>query len=376
MGTQNNNPVRVCLSCGTLDSGGIGIVMINLASALIDLYEEVQVDFLFTGAAHFGRDGRIPPKANVVHLGNRTRYALTAAVRYFREKRPSLIITARSHVSLLMLAALFLSGQFRQACLVFTVHTVISRHLKHSSLRGRLNNWLFVRSLAFSNHVVAVSQGVARDLEEVANLPQGYIKVIYNPAWCPVMDEATKDACPEPWLNEKTVPVIVSAGRLTAAKSFPTLLRAFAELRSRLPVRLIILGEGEQRRQIETLAEELSLSEHLRLPGHVPNPLAYLSKADVFALSSIWEGFGNVVVEALGCGLPIVATDCPSGPREILDNGRYGELVPPEDVVALADALQRALETQVSPEVQRARATDFSFERSAKEYMGLLWHNR
>jgi len=161
-------------------------------------------------------------------------------------------------------------------------------------------------------------------------------------------------------------------GRLAVQKDFPTLLRAFARLRAARPARLMILGEGDRRSELEQLASALGISADVRLPGFVENPLAYMRRAAVFVLSSIYEGFGNVLVEALACGCPIVSTDCPGGPAEILEHGRFGRLVPVGDVAALGDALLATLAAPRESEALVARARDFSAAVIADRYLGVL----
>jgi hypothetical protein len=179
---------------------------------------------------------------------------------------------------------------------------------------------------------------------------------------------------PDAVLATMVVPNLVAllARRLAPQKGFATLIRAFAEVRRRRPARLVILGDGPLRPELEALAGELGVGGDVALPGFVANPYAYMARASVFALSSAWEGFGNVLVEALACGTPVVAADCPSGPGEILDGGRFGRLVPVGDPEALARAILGTLDRPPDPEVARGRARDFSVEGIAGEYLRAL----
>jgi glycosyltransferase involved in cell wall biosynthesis len=171
----------------------------------------------------------------------------------------------------------------------------------------------------------------------------------------------------------------MGAGRLVRQKDFPTLVRAFAQARRRRPLRLLIAGgadnparTAERQAELATLAGELGVAGDVELPGHVANPVALMARAGVFALSSAWEGFGNVLVEALACGTPVVSTDCPSGPAEILAGGRFGRLVPVADPAAMAAAIEATLAAPPDPGPLRARAQDFSAERAADAYLALL----
>jgi glycosyltransferase involved in cell wall biosynthesis len=156
------------------------------------------------------------------------------------------------------------------------------------------------------------------------------------------------------------------------AKNFSLLLAAFARLRAQRPARLLILGEGRERLRLEAAAHELGIDADVALPGHVDNPYAAFSRASLFVLSSDWEGLPTVLIEALACGCPVVSTDCPSGPAEILERGRYGSLVPVGDAVALAHAMARTLDQPPAPETLRLRSEAFTLERSAGRYLDLL----
>jgi glycosyltransferase involved in cell wall biosynthesis len=219
--------------------------------------------------------------------------------------------------------------------------------------------------------VIAISCGVADDLAAAIDMPRDHIQVIYNPAFLPNVIENSKLALLHPWFAPHEPPVILAAGRLTAAKDFSTLIRAFARLHSVRAARLVILGEGEQRDKLEVLLKELDLASDVALPGFVDNPFAWMRRSALFVLSSAWEGFGNVLVEAMACGLPVVSTDCPSGPAEILENGRWGRLVPVGDVEALAAAMCATLDESEHPNVA-ARAAMFHSETAVEKYLKVL----
>jgi glycosyltransferase involved in cell wall biosynthesis len=217
--------------------------------------------------------------------------------------------------------------------------------------------------------IVAVSATVAADLADFGRIPREKVTAIPNPVLTPALLARMSQAPEHPeWLNAGA-PLIVSAARLAPQKDLKTLLRAFSLLRARRDVRLLILGEGRSRASLEALSEELELGHDFRMPGRVLNPLPYMRGADIFALSSIYEGFGNVLVEALAAGCKVVSTDCPGGPREILDGGRYGALVPVGDAPALARALEAALDTPQDAAKLQARARDFNAESIADVYL-------
>ena len=192
--------------------------------------------------------------------------------------------------------------------------------------------------------VIACSKGTAGEISRITGIPLNRIHVLYNPA---IPDEMTRIAM-EPvdheWLVSRNNRVILGVGRLAPQKNFAMLIRAFAKVRQKIDARLLILGEGPERARLERLVRDLGLENDVSLPGYVENPCAYMARARVFVLSSSWEGFGNVVAEAMAVGTRVVSTDCPSGPSEILDGGRHGILVPVDDVRAMASAILRVLE--------------------------------
>jgi glycosyltransferase involved in cell wall biosynthesis len=235
-------------------------------------------------------------------------------------------------------------------------------------LLGLLGNW----SARHADAVVGVSEGVARDMEVRLGLPAGAVTRIYNPAWNDRMAAQKGRRVSHRWLRkERRYPTLISVGRLTRQKDYPTLLRAFADVLKRRKAKLIILGEGEDRLSLERLSKQLGIDEDVDMPGYVEDPIAHVASADLFVLSSAWEGFGNVIVEALGAGTPVIATDCQSGPAEILGGGRYGRLVPVGDSNALARAVLEELSMERSSELMAERANDFHAFRIAKEYIQL-----
>ncbi len=162
---------------------------------------------------------------------------------------------------------------------------------------------------------------------------------------------------------------MLAVGKLTPQKDYDTLLRAFARVREKHPVRLVILGEGQEEGRLRSLAAELGIAEQVQLPGHVDNPYAYMRQASMFVLSSAWEGCPNVLLEALACGSPVVSTDCPSGPKEILANGKYGKLVPVRDEAALASAMEAVLDGDAIRYSPATALGDYTIERVADRYL-------
>lgn len=220
--------------------------------------------------------------------------------------------------------------------------------------------------------ITTVSDGVADDLANITDLDRNCIESIYNPI---VDDNLLIQACEPvtcPWFTTGQPPVILSAGRLHPQKDYPTLLKAFALLRRHRDARLIILGEGQEHNHLKQLARDLAVDKDVSFPGWVANPFAYMANAAIFVLSSHYEGFGNVIAEALACGCPVVSTDCPSGPSEILNGGRYGKLVPVGEYQALANAMLSTLDNPPDRDMLRRRGMFFSVDRAVDQYLNLF----
>jgi len=292
-------------------------------------------------------------------------------VAYLRRARPrALMPTSHSVCVLAAVASGLAPGPTR------TVLRIDSHPSRAPALAGtrtqrrrlrRARRW-FPRADA----LVAISEGVARDLLAQIELDPARVHVIHNPVALEDVLARAEESVAHPWLAPGEPPLVLAAGRLVAQKDLPTLLRAFARLRRLRPARLLILGEGPERGRLEALVRELGVAGDVELPGWVPNPYAYMARAAAFALSSAWEGFGQVLLEALACGCPAASTDCPSGPAEILAGGAFGPLVPVGDAAALARVLERLLASPPDPAPLRERARAFSIDRIAERYLEVL----
>jgi glycosyltransferase involved in cell wall biosynthesis len=316
---------------------------------------------------------QLAPSVTLVDLKTRRPHTLVRRLaRYLRTERPAALIVSQQHAIVAALLARRLAGV--DVPLTAIQHNTLSELCAQS--RRRTVRWLLpwaARFLfRFADQVCAVSAGVARDLAAVTGLPLGAIRVVYNPTVRPEIAELAAQNSGHPWLDAKDRPVVLGAGNLIPIKDFGLLIRAFAQVRRTRPARLVILGEGDERPGLERLSRELGVAADVDLPGFTPNPYAFMARADLFVLSSRVEGMPNTVIEALACGCPVVATDCPSGPAEILENGRYGPLVPVGDDAALAAAIEASLEAVPDREELRRRAADFSVERAVDRYLDLL----
>ncbi len=305
---------------------------------------------------------RKPPKT--------VRY-LHSLVTYLRREQPDALLSAKTPANLVAIWA----KQIAQVCtrIVVSERTHLSMGIQQSSKwRWRFVAPLIAKTYPRAAQIMTVSRGVADDLAISTGLSRGTIGTIYNPTLTREISEKAQAPIDHPWLPVASLPVLLSVGRLVPQKDFTTLLKAFAQVRRTHPARLIILGEGRERPKLESLASELGIAEDISLPGFEPNPYAFMSQASLFVLSSAWEGLPNVLIEALSCGCPIVSTDCPSGPQEILDNGTFGSLVPVGDEKSLAQAIIQTLEHPPNADGLQSRAAEFDIQTIAEQYLQAL----
>ena len=246
---------------------------------------------------------------------------------------------------------------------------VVHLDLENRRLRDKVR---YRTLMAHSDHIIAVSEGVRHSVSSKAGVPKERITTIYNPVVTPRLEVLSREIPDHPWLAGAGPPVILSAGRFVQVKDFPTLIRAFHKLSLVIPSRLILLGDGSQRKDLTALLRRLDLEDRVSMPGWVDNPYAFMARASLFALSSRMEGLPTVLIEALACGCPCVSTDCPSGPAEILEGGRIGCLVPVADVEALAEAMRLTLDDPPPKTLLLKRAEHFSAENSVAIYERLI----
>jgi len=294
-----------------------------------------------------------------------------ALADYLRRHGPDVLLSAASHTSLTALSARRLSGTGTPLVLRLSSHLTAS-HEGTFNLFNRMRYLTACRWFAEADAVIAVSKAIAEDIAQHTGVARHRIRTIYNPVFTEDLIAKASAHLAHPWFAEGGPPVILGVGRLAAHKDFPTLIRAFAVVRNRRPARLVILGEGSLRWDLTTLAQSLGIAADIDMPGYVSNPLAWMSRASVFVLSSSCEGLPGVLIEAMAAGCRVVSTDCPSGPAEILENGAYGRLVPVGDHVALAEAIATTLDAPHDPQGLMARAADFSVNRAVDEYLEVL----
>jgi glycosyltransferase involved in cell wall biosynthesis len=296
---------------------------------------------------------------------------IAALLRYFRAAKPAAVLSLLNYPNAVLLIASRVSR--RRIKVAVSVHNTISASTsKSDSRRSRDIPRLMKRLFPLADEIIAPSDGVAEDVAGIARIRRDRISTIYNPVFGPALLAQAAAEIDHPWLINGDIPTIIAAGKLKRQKDFPTLLRAFARIRKALRSRLIILGEGPERATLLGLAGELGFAGDVALPGQVRNPYVYYRRAAVFVLSSEWEGLPTVLIEAMACGCPVVSTACPNGPREILDNGRFGPLVPVGDDGELAKAVLDTLANPLPKERLIERARCFSIEEAALRYERLM----
>lgn len=310
----------------------------------------------------------LPDEVRSVDLPTRSKIdGIPQVARYLRRTPPRALVTARDHSAQLAVLARRLARA--------TVPVYVSAtNMPSVVIRRPLQRWMARRLYPRADGVIAVSQGVADDVVRYLGVPRERVHLIYNPVVTRDFERRCRAAVDWPWPEDSPdIPVIISAGRLTAPKDFAALIDAFAHVRRSRRARLLILGEGGDREMLQRRVAAHGLTADIAMPGRVDDPVPYMHRGALFAFSSHYEGLGNVLVEAVASGTRIVATDCPSGPSEILEHGRHGRLVPPGDADALARAMDAALAGPRPSAPAVAQACErFSAPVVARQYLRLL----
>jgi len=339
----------------------VAAALLRLASLLVNLTRRSRPDPC----------GRASFRIALARFLFKRRPPLHALRRYLSSRRPEAIVSFLNYPNIaLLLAAQLGKGDTR---VYVNVRNHISSSVAGAKSRRMREMPVLMRNLfALADGIIAVSDGVGADIARLTDTPPARVTTIFNPVYRPQMLELANAPAPHPWLQPGAPPVVLGAGKMKPQKDFATLLKAFARLRRERPARLIILGDGDGKEVLEALAETLGIRPDVDFPGYVANPYVYFRHASVFVLSSAWEGLPNVLIEAMACGCPVVSTDCPSGPAEILDGGRFGRLVPVGDDAAMAQAMAATLDQGNAPAAPGEHAKRFSFDSVVERYDRLL----
>jgi glycosyltransferase involved in cell wall biosynthesis len=357
----------IALFLPSLVGGGAERVIVNLAQGMTE--RRLPVDVV-VAAAEGPLVAQLPPKARLIDLrAGRVLRSLGPLAGYLRRERPRAIVSSMGHANLVALWAARLAPG--RTPVLATVHNTMSRSTPQQGLMAGLWPHLLRTFYPWSSAIVAVSRGAADDLARTSGIPRDRIEVVYNPVITPELLAQARRRPEHPWFADGAPPVVVAVGRLTRQKDFPTLVRAFAEVRRGRSLRLLILGEGEERPTLEALARELGVGDEVSLPGFRDDAMACMAGAALFVLSSAWEGLPTVLIEAMAAGTRVVSTDCPSGPREILQDGRLGTLVPVGDAASLAGAMGDALDRPLTP-VPADALQPFTRDAAVDHYLRLI----
>jgi glycosyltransferase involved in cell wall biosynthesis len=357
---------------GNFNAGGVQRVRLHLAKGFLE--RGYVVDLVVVNAVGKMRP-QVPEGANIIDLG--ARGALTsifALMRYFRQYKPDAVLSAQTNHNIAAIWARRLSGISTR--LVVGEHNNLEEIIKEATFRDRLRPLAARLIYPGADAIMAVSFGVADALSALSGIDRNSIQVIYNPVVLAKIEELSQEEPLHPWLNQNDIPIIISVGSLSEQKDYSTLIKAFDHVRREKQIKLIILGEGNMRHELQGLISRLSLEEDIDLYGFAENPYAFLKRAAVYVLSSKYEGFPNTLLEALACGISAVATNCPSGPAEMLENGRFGRLVPVEDVTAMAEAIQETMDAPLPEKILIQRATEFSSDVIIEQYLQFLFPDR
>lgn len=294
-------------------------------------------------------------------------------IQYLRREKPNVLLAAKTHTNLVALWATQLAKSSNRV--VISERTTLVDIIKTSKKwRWRFILPVLAHEYRKAGGIITVSNGVKEELAIHTGLPHQRITAIYNPLLTQKIRGKSLEAINHPWFQkEDSTPIILGVGRLVPQKDFSTLIKAFSRVRQSRPVHLVLIGEGRQRSELTTLAQSLGIEKDIWMPGFSDNPYAFMSKASMLVLSSIYEGLPNVLIEALACGCPIVSTDCPSGPSEILEKGKYGTLVAMGDVHALAQAIHHTLNNPPNRNDLCLRAADFDIEKVSQQYLNVLF---
>jgi glycosyltransferase involved in cell wall biosynthesis len=362
--------IRIAIYLPLLEIGGAERVMLILAGGI--LKKGYAVDLVL--AKKTGPLLQMVPKGvRIIDLGGkRMLTSVLPLAQYLLREHPEAIISGLDIANIIVLWAKLLA--FSRTHALLTIQSHMSLMAKDS---GRIRDWVYPCLLhlfyRYAYGIIAISNGTALEASLTAGIPSLKIQIVNNPIDIETIQELSWAAVEHPWFDsDHKTSIILSVGRMTSAKDYPTLLRAFSLLRQKRSARLVIIGDGDERSNIKALVNQLGIEPDVYLPGFDLNPFRYMSRSNVFVLSSYFEGFANVLAEALACGTQVVSTDCPSGPAEILEDGKHGRLVPVGDFSALAEAIAEALDHPLEVDGLKLRAKAFSSETVVDAYLQAL----
>lgn len=359
---------KILLITPNLNGGGAERVILTLLKNFdLDKVKPILMVINLEGALV----NQIPKNIQIINLNKkRIRNSVISMIREINRIKPDGIMTILTRLNITLLAIKpFLKGKPR----------IIVRETSLPSQKfGKKFKLLYRTFYPRADKVIAISKGVAKDLISFANLDENIIEVIYNPVDLELIKHKAEEKIKHKWLVRKTIPVVVGIGRLIPAKDFNALIKAIKIVNKTTPCRLLILGEGPEQENLIEKIKEYGLESKVCLTGFMENPYPYLKQSDLFVLSSRWEGFGLVIVESLLLNTPVVSTDCPGAPKEILEKGNYGMLVGVNDIHAMAEAILKSIKYNTSPNTEKGynRAKDFDSVKITQQYRQVILKDR
>jgi len=311
-------------------------------------------------------------KVSLVEIdSNRIRYSLFKIVKYLNTNKPDVFLSAQTDINILAIIAGIFS--IRNPSIVVSQHSNFAKKFSRTWAQ-RMMRSLAIALYPMADAIVVVSRGIERELQSNLFSGRGKIKHIYNPIVRNDVDYLASKQANIPWGNRSSYKLIVAAGRFSEEKNFNSLIKAFGIVTKLVDSRLLLLGDGAMREELENLVEAENLINFVSLPGNIDNPFPIFKEADLFVLSSDFEALPMVIGEALAVGTTVVSTDCQYGPREILADGKFGRLVSVDNISKLAEGIMKSLKTPFDSNILKQRASEFSVKKSANEYISLFEH--
>lgn len=377
-GLKLDSRARILFIAPHLDGGGSERVLVNLINSIDTGMVDVELAVLKMEGSLLKelREG-----VKFIHIrARRPRYAIWELSRLIRGKHYTAVFVMKHYIFLIVLLAVTLSG--KHIPLIYREVTHVTTELCKNS--GRFSIWrLYNNHILYSllyrkmSKIIAPSSDIKKDLYSSFNVPEERIIIINNPIDVDEIDRRCLEEADHQWYSEN-IPIIISAGRLVRQKNFELLIASFKELLEKgYKARLVILGKGEKRSELEELINKLGVSDKVLLIGHEDNPFKYISRSDIFVLPSLWEGFPNILLEAMTCGIPVISTNCPSGPSEIINNNVDGLLVDSDNAEQLCSAMEKllgdeSLRRRLGDEGRRKVLDKYSLEKIIPLYTDFL----
>jgi len=353
----------------SLSGGGAERVILQVANKIAERGHRVDMVLASATGAYIGE---VSDCVNIIDFkSSKVSLSLLQMRSYIKDSSPEVMLSALPHANLVALMSVMLS-KVKPRLIISERNTIGIHSIKSQGIKGNLMRYLMRLLYPRSDAIIAVSDGVARSLSEYINISRDSVSIIPNPCNIDRIRCLSNEMINESWFDLNDLPIVVGVGRLTEQKDFSLLIRSFSLALREVEARLLILGEGELRGELEDLAAGLGLNrENFFMPGFKDNPFKYLKRSNVFVLSSKWEGFPNVILQALGCGCSVISTNCQSGPSEILDDGKWGDLVPVGDLEMLSKSIVFRLQNRNRINVE-SRCAFFDIDGIVDKYIKVI----